>query len=120
MCSYVGYPAVIESDNGSSFTSWEFTTWCQSNGIKSLPYHPQSNGVAERYVQEVKLLMKRQLQRYDTVDWNEKIKLIQRDLRFTNSPNFQGKSPAQLIYSYYPRTTFNAWHKQVKDESSRQ
>ena len=47
-------PDIIVSDNGSCFTSQEFELFCRSNGmthIKSAPYQPASNGLAERIVQ---------------------------------------------------------------------
>jgi transposase InsO family protein len=52
-----GLPDVIVTDNGSNFTSSEFDTFCQRNGIKhitSAPFHPSTNGLAERAVQTVK------------------------------------------------------------------
>ena len=42
------------SDNGTPFISAEFAMFTEANGIKhlrSVPYHPTSNGLAEREVQ---------------------------------------------------------------------
>lgn len=52
-----GLPETIVSDNGPSFTSCEFQEFLRCNGVKHLrsaPYHPASNGLAERAVQTVK------------------------------------------------------------------
>ena len=57
-----GLPRVIVTDNGSSFTSEEFKTFVRKNGIKhvtSAPYHPSTNGQAERAVQTLKRCLKR-------------------------------------------------------------
>ena len=46
-----GLPEVIVSDNGSPFTAAEFENFCKMNGIRHLrtpPFHPASNGTAER------------------------------------------------------------------------
>ena len=52
-----GLPREIVSDNGTPFTSEEFQNFCNSNGIRHIrvsPYHPSSNGLAERGVQSLK------------------------------------------------------------------
>jgi len=57
-----GLPEVIVTDNGSTFTSGEFQQFLRRNGIKhkrSPPYHPATNGLAERAVQTFKRGKKR-------------------------------------------------------------
>ena len=52
--SYLGLPDVIVSDNATIFTSAEFAEFLKENEIhhiRSPPYHPASNGLAERAVQ---------------------------------------------------------------------
>ena len=55
--SRYGNPKVIVSDNGPQFSSNEFSHFVKSIGarhVPSPPYHPSSNGEAERAVQTVK------------------------------------------------------------------
>ena len=52
-----GLPETIISDNGPNFTSTEFENFLSKNGIKHTkvsPYHPASNGQAERAVRAFK------------------------------------------------------------------
>ena len=52
-----GLPLQLVSDNGPQFCSEEFQQFMATNGIKhtrTAPYHPASNGQAERLVQSVK------------------------------------------------------------------
>ena len=58
-----GLPEVIVTDNGSPFVSEEFETYLTKNGVKhitSAPYHPSTNGLAERAVQLVKKGLKKE------------------------------------------------------------
>ena len=57
-----GLLEVLVSDNATSFTSSEFQEFTKRNGIhhiRSAPYHPATNGLAERTVQTFKNAMKK-------------------------------------------------------------
>lgn len=61
MFSRFGFPEQLVSDNGTQFTSQEFKTFLEINGvqhIRSAPYHPSTNGAAERFVQSMKHALK--------------------------------------------------------------
>ena len=56
-------PTCLVSDNGTSFCSAEFREFVIQNGIRhfrTAPFHPQSNGLAERALRAVKDGLKRQ------------------------------------------------------------
>lgn len=56
-----GIPEHIVTDNGPQFTAEEFEVFTKRNGIKhvkSAPYHPASNGLAERFIQSLKQSLK--------------------------------------------------------------
>ena len=57
-----GIPEIIVSDNGTCFTSSEFKSFMLNNKIRhitSAPYHPSTNGAAEKTVQTFKTAMKK-------------------------------------------------------------
>ena len=59
ICSEYGWPETLVSDNGPCYTSEIFTNLMieyNVNHITILPHYPQSNGLAEKYVQIVKSL----------------------------------------------------------------
>lgn len=104
--SILGIPQSIVSDNGPPFNSNEFQRFCQTNGIiplKSPPYHPQSNGLAERYVGTVKSSLNKFLMQ------NSNLKLEQQIVNFLfsyrNTPNAStGLCPNDLLFKFKPRT----------------
>ena len=52
-----GLPRVVITDNGPQFRSHDFATFLSSKGIqhsRTAVYHPQSNGVVERFNQVIK------------------------------------------------------------------
>jgi transposase InsO family protein len=56
-----GIPEQIVTDNGPQFIAEEFDEFTKRNGIKhvkSAPYHPASNGLAERFVKSLKQSLK--------------------------------------------------------------
>jgi len=58
-----GLPQQLVSDNSPQFTSAEFAVFLRKNGVKhiySSPYHPSTNGLAERFVRTLKAAMRNQ------------------------------------------------------------
>ena len=99
-----GIPEVIVSDNGSPFTSQEFSQFTKRNGIShvfSAPYHPSSNGAAERTVQTFKKFMGKQDLGRCSIET-----LVSRFLfSYRNTPHSRtGVTPAELLMSRKPRT----------------
>ena len=60
--AHFGYPHTIVTDNATTFSSEEFKQWCRERGITHLtgaPYHPATNGTAERFVQTFKQALRK-------------------------------------------------------------
>ncbi|XP_062541355.1 LOW QUALITY PROTEIN: uncharacterized protein K02A2.6-like [Armigeres subalbatus] len=95
--SRFGVPTTVVSDNGSQFTSELFAVFCKANGIqhlKTAPYHPQSNGQAERFVDTLKRSLLK-------INEGEKItntlQVFLQTYRSTPSRTLDGRSPAELM-----------------------
>ena len=91
------------TDNGPQFTSAEFEAFMKNNGIrhiKSSPYHPASNGLAERAVQCFKESMKKFLL---TDSLETKLSRFLFWNRLTPHST-TGVPPAQLLLGRIPRS----------------
>ena len=106
-----GLPQTIVTD-GSLFTSEEFKQFMDCNGIKhitSAPYHPSSNGQAERAVQTLKLGIKRTPG--DTVQ--EKMSIFLFDYRITPHVT-TGVAPCELLMNRKLRSRFELMYPVVR------
>lgn len=96
------------SDNGPPFNSSEVHKFCTVNGINfmhSPPYHPQSNGSAEKSVSIAKSSLKRFLLSEQTKGLPIQSKLDNFLFRYRNAPtSVTGVSPASLIFQYDIKT----------------
>ncbi|XP_035896692.1 uncharacterized protein K02A2.6-like [Anopheles stephensi] len=100
-----GAPVTIVSDNGTQFTSSEFKAFLQQSGVKfhklSAPYHPATNGQAERYVQTVK----RALRAMGTTSSNLQTNINQFLQQYRKVPHSEtGESPAKMFLGRNIRT----------------
>ncbi|XP_035897214.1 uncharacterized protein K02A2.6-like [Anopheles stephensi] len=100
-----GAPVTIVSDNGTQFTSSEFKAFLQQSGVKfhklSAPYHPATNGQAERYVQTVK----RALRAMETTSSNLQTNINQFLQQYRKVPHSEtGESPAKMFLGRNIRT----------------
>ncbi|XP_058449309.1 uncharacterized protein K02A2.6-like [Malaya genurostris] len=96
--SRLGFPMVIVSDDAAQFVCDEFESFCKNNGIKHMltaPYHPQSNGQAERFVESMKRAMKK-INKGEPLQ--ETLEVFLATYRATPSETTGQKSPSELRY----------------------
>ena len=97
-----GLPETIVTDNGTSFISAEFEKFLRGNGIKhitSAPYHPATNGLAERAVQ----IVKRGLKKVKQGTLQSRIAQVLFAYRITPQGT-TGVSPSELLLGRRPRS----------------
>ena len=103
-----GIPELLFSDNGTSFTSEEFSDFVLRNGIRhrtSSPYHPATNGLAERAVQVVKAGLRK------TPEGDMDLRLARLLFKYRNTPHATtGVSPSELLLGRKPRTHLDLLH----------
>ena len=91
-----GYLQVVISDNGSVFTSEEFSFFVKTSGmkhIKSASYHPANNKCAERAVRTFKTMMKKLK---DIESMSDRLQMFL--FQYCITPQSMiGKSPAELL-----------------------
>lgn len=111
-----GVPDVIVSDNGTAFVSTEFTEFANRNQIRHVavaPYHPSSNGQAERMVRETK----EALTHMDSGDVNVDLaRFLFRQHTLPHSTT--GRSPAELLMNRRLKTALDHLHPDSQFHSS--
>ena len=103
------------SDNGPQFTAQEFEACMLANGIKhsrTAPYHPATNGEAERFVQT----FKRSLRAGKEDDGSLNQKLSQFLLAYRSTPHATtGVLPAELFFKHKIRTRLDRIRPSVRE-----
>ncbi|KAK7909343.1 hypothetical protein WMY93_014027 [Mugilogobius chulae] len=106
MFSRYGLPQQLVSDNGPQLVSEEFETFMVENGIqhiKSAPYHPATNGLAERFVQTMKHALKSSS---SSQSLNRRLNAFL--LSYRNTPHATTKvSPASAMFKRQLRNRFD-------------
>ena len=99
--STFGLPQQLVSDNGTGFTSAQFQEFLSQNGVKQIltsPYHPSSNGLAERAVQTFKDLVSK-------LEGPMEVRLSKFLFKYRVTPHTTtGISPAELLMGRRLRT----------------
>lgn len=103
-----GLCELIASDNGSSFVSQEMKQFLLANNVRHVttaPYHPATNGLAERMVQTIK----DKLKKMDDLAWEVRIPNLLLSLRSTPCTS-TNKTPAELLMKRRLRTLLDTIH----------
>ena len=111
-----GISETVVTDNGSVFTSKEFEHFTNMNAIKHVttaPYHPASNGLAERAVQTLKTGLKKM------TNGNIEDKLARFLFQYRITPHTTtGQSPAELLMGRRPRSHLDILKPNISDRVS--
>ena len=98
--AHFGFHHTLVTDNAPTFTSEEFQHWCKERGITPLtgaPYHPATNGAAERLVQTFKQALRKSSLPPKRV-FHEFL------MQYWRTPTSCGFSPSELLNSRQLRT----------------
>lgn len=110
-----GVPEEIVSDNGPQFSSGEFAEFTAHLNIRhkrGAPYHPATNGLAERFVQTAKKALK--ASQADAEDIGLSYRLDRFLLAYRNAPHSTtGESPANLMLGRSLRTRLDCVRPEV-------
>jgi transposase InsO family protein len=94
--SRFGVPAVVTSDRGVQFTSSVWSGLCQKLGINhklTTAYHPQANGLVERFHRQLKEALRARL---ETGDWYSQLPWVMMGLQAAPKEDC-GLSSAELV-----------------------
>lgn len=112
-----GIPAVLVSDNGPSLVSAEFEHFMKKNGIKHVttaPYHPSSNGCAERAERAVRAF-KEGIKKMG--EGSVETKLSRFLFKYRSTPQTTtGATPAELLMNRRIRTQLDLVRPSLVDK----
>lgn len=117
-----GLPTTIVTDGGPQFKSQEFGNFLKSNGIHHVftpPYHPASNGLAERAVQTVKAAFLKQLLEENKIGPKRSLqhKVDAFLFVYRNTPHsVTGQTPSELLFKVKPKTHLTLLKPHLIDE----
>ncbi|CAH8629503.1 unnamed protein product [Schistosoma haematobium] len=118
--SRFGVPDVLVTDNGTQFISSIFSDFCKRFGVKhvrSPPYHPQSNGQAERFVDTFKRALLKAKGEGKIEEILDDFLLVYRTTPNPSTPNQM--SPAEIMFGRKVRTALDAMKPQQIDIGKR-
>ena len=110
-----GIPTQLVSENGPKFTSEMFERFTRANNIKhttTSPYHPATNGLAERFVQTLKQALR--VSRKDGRTLNGRLNnflISYRNARHSTTE----RSPAQLLLGRDLRSRLHLLKPNLRD-----
>nr|CAB3223623.1 uncharacterized protein K02A2.6-like [Phallusia mammillata] len=102
--SHFGYPHTLVTDNAPTFMSEQFQNYCKERGIVHVtgaPYHPATNGAAERLVQTFKQALRKSSS-------PPKEALLEFLMQYRRTPAGSGYSPSELSNHRQMRTKIDA------------
>lgn len=106
--SHYGLPDCVITDGGTNFTSDEFEKYFKRLSVThhvTSPYHPQSNGLIERYFLTAKDMIyctsKQSSREWDNILWK-----IELGLRSSNNKSI-ALSPFEVLYGFTPKIDKN-------------
>ncbi|KAE8740559.1 hypothetical protein FOCC_FOCC013923 [Frankliniella occidentalis] len=118
MFATFGPPLAVVSDNGPPFQSVEFANFCAEKNIVLLhspKYHAPSNGSAEKGVDTAKKVLKKLID--DNATKTDIVLAVLTFLEtYRNTPStVTGLTPAELVFSFKPRTGLNSLNPRNSD-----
>ena len=121
--SRVGVPQEILTDQGTNFTSQlliELYKMLHIQPIRTTPYHPQTDGLVERFNQTLKSMLRKTAVK-EGLDWDKMLPYVlfaYREVPQTST----GFSPFELLYGYQVRGPLDvlkeSWQSSEKTEES--
>jgi len=123
--AHFGFPHTVVTDCAATFKSDEFQEFCKENGIVHLtgaPYHPATNGAAERLVQTFKQALKKsdKAPRDELQDFLRNYRRTPLSTGYSPSELLNGRQICTKIDTLLPSPAHTAQGKQAKEATKSQ